>query len=117
MLGSLNLLELGSILARLHECDIVHEDLTTSNIMSRTKNSGLTSKKELFLIDFGLSHVSYSLEDKAVDLYLLERNFISSHPLLESEFEFVISGYMNCSSKASLITKKLSDGNYLLFVG
>ena len=34
------------------------------------------------LIDFGLSYVSNLVEDKAVDLYVLERTFTSSHPNL-----------------------------------
>ncbi len=32
------------------------------------------------LIDFGLSAASASAEDKAVDLYVLERAFASTHP-------------------------------------
>jgi TP53 regulating kinase-like protein len=41
-------------------------------------NSG--SIGELYLIDFGLSFVSGKLEDKAVDIYVLKRAFISTHP-------------------------------------
>ncbi len=32
------------------------------------------------MIDFGLSFVSGKLEDKAVDIYVLKRAFISTHP-------------------------------------
>ena len=32
------------------------------------------------MIDFGLSYVSGKLEDKAVDVYVLKRAFISTHP-------------------------------------
>jgi TP53 regulating kinase-like protein len=32
------------------------------------------------LIDFGLAHQSTSVEDKAVDLYVLERALSSTHP-------------------------------------
>ena len=32
------------------------------------------------MIDFGLSFQSHSIEDKAVDLYVLERAFLSTHP-------------------------------------
>jgi tRNA A-37 threonylcarbamoyl transferase component Bud32 len=32
------------------------------------------------MIDFGLSYTSHLFEDKAVDLYVLERAFISTHP-------------------------------------
>jgi TP53 regulating kinase-like protein len=32
------------------------------------------------LIDFGLSFMSNSVEDKAVDLYVLERALLATHP-------------------------------------
>jgi TP53 regulating kinase-like protein len=35
---------------------------------------------EVYFIDFGLSCVSGKLEDKAVDIYVLKRAFISTHP-------------------------------------
>lgn len=36
------------------------------------------------MIDFGLSYQSSLLEDKAVDLYVLERALLSSHPNTEA---------------------------------
>jgi tRNA A-37 threonylcarbamoyl transferase component Bud32 len=36
------------------------------------------------LIDFGLSYMSHLPEDKAVDLYVLERAFLSTHPNTEA---------------------------------
>ena len=35
---------------------------------------------QVVLIDFGLATSQCSLEDKAVDLYVLERSFIATHP-------------------------------------
>ena len=35
---------------------------------------------QLVLIDFGLGVMKPSVEDKAVDLYVLERAFASTHP-------------------------------------
>ena len=32
------------------------------------------------MLDFGLSFVSGKMEDKAVDIYVLKRAFISTHP-------------------------------------
>ena len=32
------------------------------------------------MIDFGLSNVSSKIEDKAVDIYVLKRAFIQTHP-------------------------------------
>ena len=53
--------------------------------LNRTSNLILNPKNELYIIDFGLSsllpinHFS-SAEDRAVDLYVLERAFQSTHP-------------------------------------
>lgn len=69
--------EIGTALGKMHNIDVVHGDLTTSNLMMR-KESG-----SLVLIDFGLSYVSNLIEDKAVDLYVLERAFTSTHPNTE----------------------------------
>lgn len=66
---------IGSYLARMHDANIIHGDLTTSNMILR-------ENEDLVLIDFGLSFYSNSVEDKAVDLYVLERCFSSSHPAL-----------------------------------
>ncbi|KAJ3188081.1 hypothetical protein HK101_009223 [Irineochytrium annulatum] len=55
---------IGNSVAMMHAMDIVHGDLTTSNMMIRAKNSSLA------LIDFGLSYVSTLVEDKALDAVL-----------------------------------------------
>jgi Kae1-associated kinase Bud32 len=57
--------------------EVAHGDLTTSNLMLRDEESSLV------IIDFGLSYVSKLHEDKAVDLYVLERAFSSTHPQTE----------------------------------
>jgi TP53 regulating kinase-like protein len=54
---------------------VIHGDLTTSNMIYKDG--------QIYLIDFGLSYVKNSIEDRAVDLYVLERAFISTHPQLE----------------------------------
>ena len=59
----------------MYVVDIIHGDLTSSNIMVRPDNN------EVVLIDFGLGAVSCTaLEEKAVDLYVLERALLASHP-------------------------------------
>jgi Kae1-associated kinase Bud32 len=69
---------IGVTLAKMHDVDVVHGDLTTSNLMLREDNISLV------VIDFGLSYVSKLSEDKAVDLYVLERAFSSTHPKTEA---------------------------------
>ena len=73
----------------LHNDGIIHGDLTTSNIM-------ITDQKIVYIIDFGLSYVRNNIEDFSVDLYVLEKAFLSTHPDLESEvFYFFINIIFN----------------------
>ncbi|KAJ1672971.1 serine/threonine-protein kinase bud32, partial [Spiromyces aspiralis] len=66
--------KIGESLAKMHDSDIIHGDLTTSNMIIRDTSGSLV------LIDFGLGYYSNLAEDKAVDLYVLERAFFSTHP-------------------------------------
>lgn len=66
-------LRLGQSIAKLHKANIIHGDLTTSNFMLRKDTLSVV------LIDFGLSYASSLAEDRAVDLYVLERAFLSTH--------------------------------------
>ena len=81
-------LEVGERVGKLHLKNIVHGDLTTSNMIVHKEN------KTLHLIDFGLSFFSEKIEDKAVDLHLLDRALESKHYKMYPEiFEKVIEGY------------------------
>jgi TP53 regulating kinase-like protein len=64
--------EIGKSIAILHKNGHIHGDITTSNLI-------ITSKEEIFLIDFGLHYYSDNVEDKSVDLHLFKRVLISSH--------------------------------------
>ena len=66
---------MGKTINNVHDLGIIHGDLTTSNMIIR-------NDKQIVLIDFGLSYFKDSAEDKAVDLYVLERAFKSTHPHL-----------------------------------
>ena len=80
------------------------------------------------LIDFGLSYISRNAEeDKAVDLYVLERAFLSTHPnseqlvpillyswptflLISSKFAAILDIYQDSSPKARSVLAKLKQG-------
>ena len=65
------------------------------------------------LIDFGLAFHSSLVEDKAVDLYVLERAFASTHPDSEPLFGSVIASYEKRLGKKWLpIKKRLDDGQF-----
>ena len=95
--------KIGATLAAMHECDVIHGDLTTSNMVYNEATD------KLILIDFGLSSVSSLAEDKGVDLYVLERAILSSHPNTEGFFQQVLSDYQRSSSKASSVINKLDE--------
>ncbi|KAG9004063.1 serine/threonine-protein kinase bud32 [Tulasnella sp. JGI-2019a] len=105
----------GQELAKMHAVDVVHGDLTTSNMMLRPTRSSLEEAASPFplevLIDFGLSFQSALVEDKAVDLYVLERAFISTHPDSEGLFSEVLDGYSEAAGdKAwSVLKRRLDD--------
>lgn len=79
---------IGAQLAQMHGADVIHGDLTTSNMMLRAGDC-----LQLVLIDFGLASVSSFWEDKAVDLYVLERAFASTHPMSQALFHRVLESY------------------------
>ncbi|MDI3473991.1 MAG: regulating kinase and related kinase [Candidatus Woesearchaeota archaeon] len=70
--------ELAKIVAAMHRIGIVHHDLTTSNFIADGNN--------IAVIDFGLSFFSDKIEDKAVDIHLLERAIESKHPEIKETF-------------------------------
>ncbi|KAK4539536.1 hypothetical protein RGQ29_031907 [Quercus rubra] len=61
----------------MHDGGLIHGDLTTSNMLLKSGTNQLESSLFLFfllvLVDFGLSFTSTLPEDKAVDLFVLER--------------------------------------------
>src|SRR3989344_3393516 len=62
---------LGEEISKLHSRDIIHGDLTTSNLILKDN--------KIYFIDFGLGFFSSKLEDKAVDLRLLKQALESKH--------------------------------------
>jgi TP53 regulating kinase-like protein len=83
--------EIGTLIAKLHENDIIHGDLTTSNMIMP---SNPIPKGVLYFIDFGLSYFSSEIEDKGVDLHLLKRALNSTHYRFSEEcYSEVISSY------------------------
>ncbi|KAE8676062.1 Detected protein of confused Function [Hibiscus syriacus] len=65
--------QIGDAIGKLHDGGLVHSDHTTSNMLIRDGTN------KLVLIDFGLSFTLTLPEDKAGDLYMLERALISMH--------------------------------------
>ncbi|KAE9421015.1 hypothetical protein Angca_002172, partial [Angiostrongylus cantonensis] len=76
---------IGEAIGRMHLGNLIHGDLTTSNIILKYEDF-----RRPFFIDF---------EDKGVDLYVLERALCSTHMDSEQMFQKILQGYQEVNSK------------------
>lgn len=80
--------QVGENISKLHDLNIIHGDLTTSNMILNKKDNNV------YFIDFGLGFRSHKIEDKAVDIHLLRQALEAKHfKNWEKLFEEVIKGY------------------------
>lgn len=112
---------IGTAIGALHRTGVVHGDLTTSNMMLRPKEDGQAAGAardgnkakavggDVVIIDFGLATQSMADEDRAVDLYVLERAFASTHPRAERLFATLLESYKHTFKKAPSVLIKLED--------
>ena len=80
--------KVGEKISKLHSADIIHGDITSSNIMLQGD--------DLVFLDFGLGRYSDLDEDKAVDLLVLKKSLQSiNYKKAISYFKAVLNGYSN----------------------
>lgn len=118
--------QIGLGIAKMHNSDIIHGDLTTSNILIRPKfpTSPFTTIQyssqeiiqqvdkasgDIFFIDFGLSSMSNHVEDKAVDLYVLKRALISTNPECQTSWSAILNAYSLKANKSDVIIKRYEE--------
>jgi Kae1-associated kinase Bud32 len=77
---------IGQRVGRLHRADIIHGDLTTSNIIFQGQ--------EPCFIDFGLGEKSIEIEKKGVDMHLLKEALSSAHSEHNDLYSAVACGYV-----------------------
>ncbi len=93
---------IGKLISILHENNIIHGDLTTSNIILSEKIN------EPFIIDFGLSYISRKIEDKAVDLHLLKQALEAKHFKHHKELtRSFLQGYNKHKQESKKILERL----------
>lgn len=124
--------QIGVTVAKMHNVNIVHGDLTTSNMILRnsscvpeipisttnTPDESINNSSQhewtpdIVLIDFGLSSTSVntkktsSHEERAVDLYVLERSFVTTHVGSEELVKEIMRGYKaTCQSSDSVFVR------------
>jgi len=91
--------EIGKKIAILHNNNIVHGDLTTSNMILN---------KEVYLIDFGLSKFSEKIEDKAVDIHLFRQALESKHDQIWEEcYKIFLDEYKKNADRSKEIMTRL----------
>ena len=96
--------EIGEKIGKLHQAHIIHGDLTTSNMIQHQETG------EIHFLDFGLSSFSEKTEDKAVDLFLLDRALDSTHyQQYPSLFEKVIEGYKEVYPEAGAVLERFEQ--------
>jgi Kae1-associated kinase Bud32 len=93
--------EIGRRIAELHNKNIIHGDLTTSNMI-------LDMQNKVNFIDFGLSFTSDRIEDRAVDLHLFKQALESKHYLIFEEcFKEALDAYKDSAENAGEILERL----------
>jgi len=93
--------KIGEIAGKLHANDIVHGDLTTSNM--------LLDGDRIVVIDFSLGSKSSELEDKGVDMHLLEEAFHSAHYRRSELYEAVKDSYVKTYPGGAEVLKKVKE--------
>lgn len=93
--------KIGEIAGRLHANDIVHGDLTTSNM--------LLEGDRVVLIDFSLGQKTSELEDKGVDMHLLEEAFHSAHHDRSELYAAVRDSYVRAYAGGADVLRKVRE--------
>lgn len=95
-------IKIGENIARLHNNDIIHGDITTSNI--------LLKNNKIHFIDFGLGEKNSEIETKGVDLHVLMEAIESTHSQYSKCFKYVLDGYKKEMKKdAEKVIKKIDE--------
>lgn len=105
-------IQFGRIIGKMHVHNIIHGDLTTSNVLLRPNGDEPDPFKdyELIMIDFGLSQYQASPEAKGVDLYVLERALLSTHSTTPALFEWILAAYSSENEKGrEAVISKFED--------
>ena len=94
--------KIGKSIGKLHKNDIIHGDITTSNM--------ILLDEKIHFIDFGLGEINSEIEAKGVDLHVLMEAIESTHSRFSNCFDYVLDGYKSqLKNDASLVIKKIND--------
>lgn len=92
----------GKQIGILHSSNIVHGDLTTSNM--------ILSEGKIYFIDFGLGEFSQRAEDFATDLSVLKEAIKSTHfRRLELLWNSIMKGYKSANTNSESVLKRMEE--------
>ena len=95
-------LEIGKLIGRLHANNIIHGDLTTSNMILKDNN--------IYFIDFSLGEFSNRLEDRGVDLNLLYEALKSTHfKILKLCWNNILKGYKQEYREGNKVFERVNE--------
>jgi Kae1-associated kinase Bud32 len=100
--------QIGKQIAILHDNEIIHGDLTTSNMILSNRGGGRGERmdEQIFFIDFGLGYESRKDEDKAVDLHLIKQALEARHyQNYESYWKNIVSGYKSSKNSEKILER------------
>lgn len=98
--------KIGENIAKLHNCGIIHGDLTTSNMILKKEKKGKIEEEKIVFIDFGLGKVSDLVEDKGVDLLVFKKAIESIHyKIADESFHAILEGYKSSDDYNEIIAK------------
>ena len=94
--------KIGINIAKLHNNNIIHGDLTTSNM--------ILSDDRIYFIDFGLGEKNNEIETKGVDLHVLMEAIESTHSKYSDYFNYVLEGYkQELKGNPNLVIQKIEE--------
>ncbi|MDR2967376.1 MAG: bifunctional N(6)-L-threonylcarbamoyladenine synthase/serine/threonine protein kinase [Methanobacteriaceae archaeon] len=94
---------IGENIGLMHNADIIHGDITSSNIL-------INDDGEIVFIDFGLGKYSNLVEDKCVDLIVLKKSLQSVDYKVANEiFDYVLDGYISNYNQDNFNKKKILE--------
>jgi len=93
--------KLGELVGKLHMAEIIHGDLTTSNLM--------LFNNKIYMIDFGLAFINSGAEARGVDIHVLFQTFISSHHDHKALTDSFCKGYRQVFAEADEVIERVKQ--------
>jgi len=101
--------KVGELVGRLHDCGIIHGDLTTSNMVLKDG--------KVYFIDFGLAFHDQNIEAQGVDVHVFFQTLKSTQDQHELLIEAFRRGYARTYHRAEEVLKRVKEiesrGRYL----